>query len=450
MTEIKDSQFSFLPDGRVGFQKDPTNPTPGVAFAVPEKGAGLLSPRLSVLPDAPEGLPEGLLERATQWLDSKVAMVLEPVVLLGKAENLSPAMTAVAAALIAGLGAAAREDLRASLGALSPEDRQILRARKIRSGSLHVYFPEMKKPAAVRLRALLWALWHDAPVPPPLPHDGAVSVLRPEGVPDVFGAPYWLAVGYPLCGDRLVRIDMLDRLVGAVYDTAEKGVFRATHTMAEWLGVNIEALYAVLESLGHRRMEDPAPPQEAAPVEETALVESAPSVMEAEDSSPDEAVPSPETSAKSPPAPVKKPELALFRLARPVYVPAVRARPPVQEGGATPPAGEGDSARRRHKGGHDARKREGALDRGDSSGKPKFQGKPGGPPRREEGRKPSFDRKRGERDAGAGAERPERIIRAEAKINPDDSPFSVLRQFVTVEKSASESSKDSAGAGQEG
>ncbi|MCB9978857.1 MAG: hypothetical protein H6862_04560 [Rhodospirillales bacterium] len=437
MTEIKDSQFSFLPDGRVGFQPDPTNPTPGAAFAAPEKGAGLLSPRLSALPDGPGGLPEGLLERANQWLDSRVAAILEPITLLEKAENLSPAMTTIAAALIAGLGAAAREDLRPSLGALTPEDRQILRARKIRSGSLHVYFPEMKKPAAVRLRALLWALWHDAPLPPPLPHDGAVSVPRLVDAPDLFAAPYWLAIGYPLCGDRLVRIDMLDRLVGAVYDGAEKGTFRATHTMAEWLGVNIETLYAVLESLGHRRVEETPAPEAASPVGE--------SFSPAESGSPpvDEVVPEP-----SAPVSVRKPELALFRLARPVHPVSAPRRPARAEQGDSAVLPEGEKSPR--KGGRDSRRREGGgHDRGEASGKPKFERKSGGSSRREDGRKPSFDRKqRGAHEDRA--ERPERVIRAEVRANPDDSPFSILRQLVTTERPSDDTSRDIAGAGQKG
>lgn len=436
MTEIKDSQFSFLPDGRVGFQPDSTNPTPGPAFAVPEKGEALLRPRLSALPDEPAGLPDEVLARANAWLLSRVSTILEPLVLLEKAENLSPAMGAVAAALISGLGAASREDLRSSLAALTPEDRQILRARKIRSGSLHVYFPEIKKPAAVRLRALLWALWHGAPVPPLLPYDGAVSTPRLADAPEPFGAPYWLAIGYPLCGDRLVRIDMLDRLVGAVYDGAEKGAFRATHTMAEWLGVNIETLYAVLESLGHRRVEETPAPESVSPVE-------AP-LPPAESGSPPAdgaAVPEPSASAK-------KPELALFRLARPVHPVSAQRRPARAEQGDSAVLLEGEKPPR--KGGRDSRRREGSgQDRGETSGKPKFERKPGGSSRREEGRKSSFDRKQ----QGAHedrAERPERVIRAEVRANPDDSPFSILRQFVTTEKPSDDTSKDIAGAGQKG
>jgi ATP-dependent RNA helicase SUPV3L1/SUV3 len=56
---------------------------------------------------------------------------------------------------------------------------------------------------------------------------------------------------------------MLDRLIVAVYDSAEGGKFKARHDMAEWLGCSIPTLYEVLESMGHRKIYDPAEEAEA-------------------------------------------------------------------------------------------------------------------------------------------------------------------------------------------
>lgn len=452
MTEIRDSQFTILPDGRVGFQPDPTNPLPGGAFARLEKGEAPLRPRLEILPD--QTIPEGLPERAGQWLQTRIVTVLEPLVLLDKAQDLSPALAAVAQAILSGFGTAARADLRTHLAALSPQDRQILRARKIRPGSLHVYFQDMNKPGAVRLRALLWALWHGAPVPPPLPHDGAVSAVRPEGAPDVFGPSYWLAVGYPLCAGRLVRIDMLDRLVGAVYDIAEKGIFRATHQMAEWLGVPIETLYVVLDSLGHKRIPDPvAVPSVASQDSVTdVLPESVPdeSPVATEPEAPVPVVSGEEEGEKTPETKpeIKKPQLALFRLARvhtPHPPPRGQAGPPRDRSDPPAPGGDGksDTSPRYHRKG---KAREGSSEESQdsrrsfqkTSQKPGRSEKPGG---QTQGTRRPFDRDRADRSSGKGdfacAERPERVIRAEAKINPDDSPFAVLRQLVQTKPSES-------------
>jgi ATP-dependent RNA helicase SUPV3L1/SUV3 len=491
VSDIKDSQLTFLPDGRVGFQPDPTNPLPGAACARLEKGERPLHPRLVVLPDL--ALPEGFEARAVQWLESRIAAILEPLALLEKAVGLSPALETLAQGLLCGFGAVTRAEFRACLQTLTPEDRQILRARKIRPGSLHVYFQDLNKPMAVRLRALLWALWHDAPLPPPLPHDGAVSALCPDAAGEVFGPSYWLSVGYPLCARRLVRIDMLDRLVGAVYDAADKGLFRATHQMAEWLGVPIDTLYAVLESLGHTRVEEAASspaPCVAAETEktETEKTESGPDVSPAPaaeapasetesekvpaevvapevESSASLAVPEAKPEESQKPglrkAEVKKPELALFRLARPQGALPQRAGGGRKTFSARPlasaasPEGAAEEAQapsekrrfRKGKGG------ERSEESHDSRPSPKSGARAGRPQDRDKGPqgKPSFDRSsrpRSGRDSPADrAERPERVIRAEAKVNPDDSPFAVLRQLVQSKTSVSDSPAKAAGEG---
>lgn len=100
---------------------------------------------------------------------------------------------------------------------------------------------------------------------------------------------------------RAASVDMLDRVVCAVYDGAKDGQFKARHKMAEWLGSNILDLYAVLEAMGHKIIHDPA--AEKVKAEETPAAEA-----------PAEAV---ETPAEAAPAAEKaKPELATFRLKR--------------------------------------------------------------------------------------------------------------------------------------
>lgn len=473
MTDLKDSQFTLLPDGQVAFQPDPTNPLPGTPHARLEKGESALRPRLCVLPD--RAMPEGFEERAAQWLETRIATVLEPLALLGKAANLSPALQGVAAALLSGFGAVARAELLADLPGLTPDDRQILRARKIRSGSLHVYFQDLNKPAAVRLRALLWALWHDAPVPPPLPHDGAVSALCPPDVPEAFTKAYWLSIGYPLCARRLVRIDMLDRLVGAVYDGAHKGTFRATHQMAEWLGVPIETLYEILDSLGHRRIEEletpvsapEAAPESAAPSLPT-QAQDQPSEDKIEGTLPSQDGAPPQESAadptpavelpKSPALPAaatpvtKKPELALFRLARmhgPAHRPATRARGPgpVHQTGeigpqqSAEPAGPSDRA-------HGPRKGRRAREEGGETRAPRSKaGQPDKSRDRGEGKHRPPRPRHGAEDPRARAERPERVIRAEAKVNPEDSPFAVLRRLMKPQSPEEGAASDKAADG---
>ncbi|MEK7802193.1 MAG: helicase, partial [Pseudomonadota bacterium] len=121
-------------------------------------------------------------------------------------------------------------------------------------GPVLVFLPDLNKPVAVRLRALLWSLYNDAPLPAPSPRDGAMSA-----VVDVATANpnFYRAIGYPLYGPRVIRIDMLDRVINAVYDGSKEGKFQAEHKMAEWMGCPIADLYAILEAMGHKRQEKP-------------------------------------------------------------------------------------------------------------------------------------------------------------------------------------------------
>ena len=102
---------------------------------------------------------------------------------------------------------------------------------------------------------MLWNIYHDKSLPALIPADGIVSVAVDEKSID---KQLYETIGYPVYGGRAVRIDMLDRVINAVYENAQKGKFQARHEMAEWLGCSIENLYKVLESMGHKKIFDPA------------------------------------------------------------------------------------------------------------------------------------------------------------------------------------------------
>ena len=175
------------------------------------------------------------------------------------------AVSKIAAKVYKEMGIVAREDLEEVIAELTPETRAELRTKKIRLGPILIFIPELNKPAAVRLRALLWSLFNGRPLPAQVPADGIVSAeIADEGADPV----YYRAIGYPLYGGRAVRIDMLDRVISCIYDHASEGKFQARHEMAEWLGSSIEGLYKVLEAMGHKKIHDPA--EEAAKAEEEA------------------------------------------------------------------------------------------------------------------------------------------------------------------------------------
>lgn len=249
MLNAQPEQFSLNDEGQILYQEKVGNPLPGKPVATLKKGTAVLEPSLEMIEgdDAAKAHLEG-------WLKAHVTTVLEPLVGLQGDESLTGAVAEIAKKVYDALGVVPRAELEESIAQLDEETRRVLRSKKIRLGPLLAFQPDLNKPAPVRLRAVLWSLFNDKPLPAPVPKDGVVS-YKVEGEVD---AAFYQMIGYPVYAERAIRIDMLDRVVNAVYDAADKGKFQAQHNMAEWLGSSIEDLYKVLEALGHKKIHDPA------------------------------------------------------------------------------------------------------------------------------------------------------------------------------------------------
>ncbi len=259
--QAQDTQFRLVEDGGVFYQEQASNPLPGVQIAKLVKGDNILAPKISFLAsgemsDALAALDKtALRERLEAWFAAHLKVVLEPLVALEDDAALSGAAKGIAFQVHEAMGILPREQLESLIVDLDTDMRRDLRSKKVRLGPILVFIPALNKPAAVRLRALLWGLFHDKPLPMDVPKDGIVSfAVDPARVDEGF----YQSIGYPVFGGRAIRIDMLDRVISAVYDAAENGQFKAEHKMAEWLGSSIDGLYAVLEAMGHKKISEPS------------------------------------------------------------------------------------------------------------------------------------------------------------------------------------------------
>ena len=299
MLNSKPTQFTLKEDGRIFWQSDASNPLPGEPVACIKKGDSPLRPLVEMkeselLTDSDRQVVRNFIQ---DWLKTHIADVLGPLVALGNEEGeKAAAVRGIAFQVHEAMGILPREKIEDLIADLDQDLRRVLRSKRIRLGPVLVFMPDLNKPAAVRLRGLLWSLYHDAELPARVPNDGIVSykVEDKKMNPD-----FYRAIGYPLYGGRAIRIDMLDRVINAVYDAAEKGQFKARHEMAEWLGCPIEDLYNVLEAMGHKKIHDPALEAEKQDAEEKTIT---PQTVEKEK----------ETEEQK--SEQKKPELATFRL----------------------------------------------------------------------------------------------------------------------------------------
>lgn len=308
MPDIMPKQFRLTDGGAILFQPDSTNPLPGAPIGTVRRGDDPARP-LAVLAD---GAPVPA-DAASAWLLAHVSEVLAPLAALKGEEAAPQPARDIMDRLYEAFGTLPRAELEREIAALDEEGRRVLRARKIRLGPVLVFLPALNRPASVRLRGVLWSLWNGKSLPAAVPPDGmtSLSVAGQEADP-----AFYRAIGYPVYGSRAVRVDMLDRLITAVYDSAKDGVFKARHDMAEWLGCPIADLYAVLEAMGHKKIDDPA--ERAA---EAVVSAPAPDAPEADAPSQDNAA-EPQADAATAEGPLEenkpqeKPELATFRLRR--------------------------------------------------------------------------------------------------------------------------------------
>lgn len=438
-------QFQLKEDGQIYFQADATNPLSGVAVARLVKGDTPLGPRIEWLDDAPlEGLDLlAVTDKIVTWFSLYVTKVLEPLVTLPVGlETLPEPVQEICKAVYADLGIVPRQNLLDQIEKLDADMRKTLRTKHVRLGPVLVFVPDLNKPAAVRLRAILWSLYHDKPLPAPVPKDGAVSVvIDPSNADPVF----YQAIGYPLYGNRIIRIDMLDRVMNAVYENVKENQFQAKHQMAEWLGCSIPDLYTVLEAMGHKKISDPAETKvEAVPAETSAAaapeatepVADTPAVQEpaVEGAPVTEATPEAAPEQKSV---IVKPELATFRVwwprknnhrsNRPDHAPRRKEK---EQGPKTPPPFEYlDPAEL-------AAKQEQASDKGADKKDWRHKKDEGDG----SGRGRSFNRSGGGRDTNKqyqGSRKPSKPSRLDKNLRlvssaaapaakPEDSPFAIL------------------------
>lgn len=249
ITSALPTQFKLDDAGQIHFQPNSTNPLPGDVIARVKKGDAILAPLVELTTE--QDNREAVTAFLNEWVKAHVRKVLEPLVALEQTENTAEPVKAICRQLYEAMGIVPREQIEDLITKLDPEMRQQLRAKQVRLGPILVFIPALNKPAGVRLRGLLWSLWNERTDAPALPHDGVMSFKAELKEED---KKFYLAIGYPVYGPRAIRIDMLDRVINAVYENAKDGKFQAKHQMAEWLGCGIEDLYAVLEAMGHRKI----------------------------------------------------------------------------------------------------------------------------------------------------------------------------------------------------
>lgn len=253
-------------------------------------GDDTLRPRVRILADEHLTGPsrELVQTRLDLWTKTHIERQLAPLFSLAAAEDVTGMARGVGYQLVEALGVLERQRVSEEVKGLDQPSRASLRKYGVRFGAYHIYLPVLLKPAPRALATQLWALKNEAPDAKGvaellhLAASGRTSIPVDKDTPK----PLYRAAGYRVCGDRAVRVDILERLAdlirpalswregaaGAKPDGAVDGrSFTVTGAMTSLTGAAGEDFASILRALGYRMERRPKPPEPEAPAAATAV-----------------------------------------------------------------------------------------------------------------------------------------------------------------------------------
>jgi ATP-dependent RNA helicase SUPV3L1/SUV3 len=264
-------------------------------------GDDTLRPRVRIIADEHLTGParELVQTRLDLWLKTQIEKLLAPLFSLTAADDITGMARGVAFQVVEALGVLERQKVAEEVKGLDQPSRALLRKYGVRFGAYHIYLPVLLKPAPRALATQLWALKHESPDASgvsELLHLAASGRTSIPIAPDT-PKPLYRTAGYRVCGERAVRVDILERLADLIRpalswresmttpkpDGAFDGRgFVVTGAMTSLTGASGEDFASILRSLGYRMDSKPKPvvkAEEAKP-EETKLEEVKPADAE--------------------------------------------------------------------------------------------------------------------------------------------------------------------------
>ena len=277
-------QLGEAPDAQLVLAGDGTIRWTGAAVGKLIAGEDALRPRVRVIADEHlTGAPRDTVEaRLATWLKAHLEKLLGPLFVLAAAEDVTGIARGVAFQLVEALGVLDRQKVAEDVKGLEQPARATLRKYGVRFGAYHIYIPALLKPAPRALAAQLFALAHEGPQSKGLDDllhlagSGRTSIpLNREIDPSLYRT-----AGYRVCGERAVRVDILERLADLIRPALAwregaagakppgaiaGGGFAVFNGMTSLTGASGEDFASILRSLGYRMEQRPKPPEPAQP-----------------------------------------------------------------------------------------------------------------------------------------------------------------------------------------
>jgi ATP-dependent RNA helicase SUPV3L1/SUV3 len=313
--EARAHKLAHAPDSQFVLTSDATIRWIGEPVAKIVAGDTALRPRVRILAD--EQLTGAALEaaqvRLDLWTRTHIERLLAPLFILGAAEDITGLARGIAYQLVEALGVLERSKVADDLKSLDQALRAVLRRHGVRFGAYHVYVPLLLKPGPRALAAQLWALKHGGPDIKGLDELQRLAASGRTSFPadKEVQRSFYRTIGYRVCGERAVRVDILERLADLIRPALswrpsspsappagafEGNGFTVTQAMTSLTGSSGEDFASILRALGYRMerrpkpvkaVEPAMPPDPAAHASDQAAISLEPAVAAASDPAPE-------------------------------------------------------------------------------------------------------------------------------------------------------------------
>ena len=277
--EARAERFAAAPDASLVLSHDGVIRWTGDPVAKLTPGDKLFEPHVRLLADEQLTGParDKVEARLVAWLKATVVRLLGPLMEIETAADLTGLAKGIGYQVVESLGVLERAKVMQEMRTLDQEGRGALRRHGVRFGAYHIFLPALLKPAPRTLAAQLWALKNGG-----LDQRGLdeIAHLASSGrtsikVDTEIAKGLYRAAGFRVCGERAVRVDILERLADLIrpaiayrpgttpgeapVGAADGDAFVATVGMTSLVGCSGEDFASILKSLGYAPETRPGP-----------------------------------------------------------------------------------------------------------------------------------------------------------------------------------------------
>ena len=306
--EARAERFAAAADASLVLSHDGIVRWTGDPVAKLTSGDKLFEPGLRLVADESLAGParERVEARLLAWLRAYVVRLLGPLMEIESAADLTGLAKGIGYQVVESLGVLERARVAGEMRSLDQDGRANLRRHGIRFGAYHIFLPALLKPAPRTLAAQLWALRNGG-----LEQRGLDEIAHLAGsgrtsikVDPEIAKGLYRAAGFRVCGERAVRVDILERLAdlirpaiayrpGATAGDPPPGAadgegFVATVNMTSLVGCSGEDFSSILKSLGYASETRPGPAITVPLIAAAATIPAAPMAAAPESPAPDE------------------------------------------------------------------------------------------------------------------------------------------------------------------